>query len=432
MKSRVESQNLKGQLKQFLSTLEAFSNAQENESKIAFLMSNSPRTSRSMLLSLLSYVPANRIENIFKQIVLEYILKCEKSSAMSSSTMIKTLLSLFQKAEQNKIIEKDISNILEEVQKKMSRPNLSTLKKYLKKNFDKTTSSLVMESLKLAGTTGKIAFEYSNIPKPIIESTISYNFKIEPDPNILYYSDFTWAKKDVSVLCIEGFIEKVAEIDKILSCLSENKSSAVIVCLGYSPEVISTIIANNRRGVFDVMLCKPLQEESAINDIFDIAAASGSCFYGFQTGTISTSFQAEHLENKNEEVKITENQISIKSSISSNSARIRAEKIKKQLGESDLKDSYLKQRITSLTSRQVKIHLPEKSSQEKFNQIENLDIALRCANAITRFGVINVPEKSIIPGSGQQIASSVYVGCKFGYDLFKHLSSIDAAIIIDD
>ena len=431
MKSRVENTNLNSQLRQFLKILESFSQAQENESKIAFLMSNSPRTSRSILLSLMSYTPSNRVENIFKQIVLEYILKCEKSAAMSSFTMIKTLLGFFKKVDKEINIEKEVEDILEEVQSRMSRPNLKTLKKYLKENFDKATSSIVMEALTLAGTSGKITFEHSNIPQPIVESTASYSFRIEPDPNILYYSDFKWNKKDVSVLCIEGFIEKVSEIDKILLALSENKSSAVIVCLGYSPEVVSTIIANNKRGVFDVMICKPSQEENAINDIFDISAASGSCFYGFQTGTISTSFLSEHLENKNEEVLVTENQIIIKISRSTRSASLRAENIKKQLGESDLKDDYLKKRITSLTSKQVKIHLPEKSSQEKFNQIENLDIALRCANAITRFGIISVPDKSIIPGSGRQIASSVYIGCKYGYELFKHLSSIDSAIVID-
>ena len=180
------------------------------------------------------------------------------------------------------------------------------------------------------------------------------------------------------------------------------------------------------------MLCKPSQEEEAINDIFDMSAASGSCFYGFQTGTISTSFSPEHLDSTNEEVVITENKISIKSSISKNSANTRAEKIREQLGESDLKDDYLKRRITSLTSNQVKINLPEKTSQEKFSQIEKIDTALRCANAITRFGIIDIPESSIIPGSGRQIASSIYIGCKYGYELFKQLSSIDTAIVLDD
>ena len=71
-------------------------------------------------------------QNIFKQIVLEYILKCEKSAAMSSFTMIKTLLGLFEKSDKKVNIEKDVEDILEEVQERMSRPNLSTLKKYLK------------------------------------------------------------------------------------------------------------------------------------------------------------------------------------------------------------------------------------------------------------------------------------------------------------
>ena len=441
MRSRVERKNLKQEASQFLKNLEALTDIQERDSKVAFLMSNSPRTSGSILLSLLSYTPANRTENIFKQIVISHVLKCEKTSAMSSSTMIKMLIELIKKSDNltnlgakdsEKTIRKDVEQIFVAIQEKMSRPTLKTLENYLRINFDKTTSSLVLESLKASGMSGKITFEHSNIPKPIIESNTSYIFEIEPDPNLLLQADFTLSKKDVSVLCIEGFIEKVSEIDVILSSLAERKGNAVIVCLGYSPEVVSTIIANNRRGTFNVMLCKPSQEEEAINDIFDLSAASGSCFYGFQTGTISTSFSIDHLDNINEEVVISENKISIKSSISRNSANLRAEKIREQLGESDLKDDYLKRRITSLTSSQVKINLPNKTSQEKFSQIEKIDTALRCANAITRFGIIDIPESSIIPGSGRQIASSIYIGCKYGYELFKQLSSIDTAIVLDD
>ncbi len=441
MRSRVESKNLKQQSNQFLKNLEALSSIQERDSKVAFLMSNSPRTSGSALLSLISYVPSNRTENIFKQIVIDHVLKCEKVSAMSSPAMIKMLINLIKKNDSleklgvkdiSSIIEKDVESIFKSIQAKMSRPTLETLQNYLEDNFDKMTSSLVLETLKLAGMTGKITFEHSNIPKPIVDSSASYNFEIKPDLNILAQTNFEWAKKDVSVLCIEGFIEKVAEIDVILSSLADRKGSAVIVCLGYSQEVVSTIVANNRRGIFDIMLCKPSQEEEAINDIFDIAAASGSCFYGFQTGAISAAFSPEHLDNTNEEVTISEGKIRIKSEKSKESAKIRVEKIKEQLGESDLKDDYLKRRITSLTSNQVKINLPEKTSQEKFSQIEQLDTALRCANAITRFGVIDVPEDSIIPGSGRQIASSIYVGCKYGYELFRKLSSISAAIVLED
>ena len=233
-------------------------------------------------------------------------------------------------------------------------------------------------------------------------------------------------------MCIEGFIEKVSEIDSILTTLSEQKKSAVIICLGYSDEIISTVMANNRRGTFDVMLCRPSEDAIAINDLFDIAAASGSCFYGFQTGAVSLAFKAEDLERASEEVVISSDKLRIKNSFSQRAANERAQKIKNQLGESDLKDDYLKRRITSLTSNHVKIILPESTAQDKFSQIEEIDAALRCSNAITRYGVIDVPEDSIIPCEGRQIASSIYIGCKFGYELFKKISSISRAIVLED
>ena len=441
MRSRVESEALTYNLKGFLENLEKLIRVQEQDSKVAFLMSNVPRTSSSHLLSLMSYNPQNRTENIFKQIILEYVLKAEKTSALSSGIMIRMFIDLYrrndkleriQEKKSSVLLKQEVENILRDVQELMSRPDLLTLEDFLHRNFHFSVSSLVLESLKIAGPTGKITFEHSNVPRPIIEADTSYIFDIIPDQNLLILNDFEWKKNDVSILCIEGFIEKVSEIDSILTSLSEQKKSAVIICLGYSDEIISTVMANNRRGTFDVMLCRPSEEDSAMNDLFDIAAASGSCFYGFQTGAVSLAFKPEDLERSSEEVVISSDKLRIKNSFSQRAANERAQKIKNQLGESDLKDDYLKRRITSLTSNHVKIILPESTAQDKFSQIEEIDAALRCSNAITRYGVIDVPEDSIIPCEGRQIASSIYIGCKFGYELFKKISAISHAIVLED
>ena len=423
MKSVQSKDTITDQLESFLKKINKIFLAQKLGKNIAFSQDSQVRTSSSQILSLLNFAPENRLENIFKQIILDYSMKAEGISADSSLSMMKFLLEFFiEKKKNNKLDLAAVKDsILEDVQNSLRKPSGKDYERFLEENFKDMLGEVVSEAYKLAGPAGKIVFEHGNIPQPIVELSKTYQFKIQPEINILLSSDGEWKNSNVKVFCIEGFIEKVSEIDCILSEAARLKTSALIVCLGCSQEVVSTILTNNLRKVFDIAICHPVNDRTSINDVFDIATASSATLFDYQN-PISTSFDPESFKDTSEEVVMTGDKLMIRNTRSAPHAAKKVRELRKRLEETkadlDLEVDYIRKRITSLTSNQVKITLPEKNSQEKFNEIERIDRILRSIRSFVKYGSYKDSE----------LASSVYVGCVYAYDLHEMLSSIEAAI----
>ena len=89
--SVVDQEEIYLEIKNFLSKLSKIVDAHQAEKNTAFLMDGSPRTSSSLLTSLLAYTPSSRLENVVKQIVQEDVLEAEKMSASASIFLIKFL-----------------------------------------------------------------------------------------------------------------------------------------------------------------------------------------------------------------------------------------------------------------------------------------------------------------------------------------------------
>jgi hypothetical protein len=426
MKSVKSKDEITDQLESFLNKINKIFLSQKHGKNVAFLQDNQARTSSSQILSLLNFAPDNRLENIFKQIIFDYAIKAEKISADSSLSMINFLLDFFIKKKKNNAfdLEKEKESILEEIQQSLRRPTRKDYDAFLEKNFSSIIGEVVSEAYNLAGPAGKIIFEHGNIPNPIIELSKTYQFSVQPEINILMANEGTWKKSNVKVFCVEGFIEKVSEIDCILSEAARRNSSVLIVCLGCAHEVVSTIVTNNARKVFDVAICHPVNDRTSINDIFDIATVSSATLFDYQN-PIATSFDAESFSDTSDEISIIGEKLMIRNSSSTNAANRKVRELRKRLEETeadlDLEVDYIRKRIRSLTSNQVKILLPEKNSQEKFNEIEKIDRTLRCIKSFVKYGTFK----------GDELSSSVYVGCVYAYDLYEILSSIETAIVYE-
>ena len=133
-----------------------------------------------------------------------------------------------------------------------------------------------------------------------------------------------------------------------------------------------------------------------------------------------------------QEIIVTSEKVKIRNSSSKKIVKKRQDSLIEKLGKSEILDDYLQRRIFSLSSNQVKIIVPEKSSQQKFSEIEELDRALRCSRSIMKFGIIKIPTSDDFFDSGTYIASSIYTGLILGYKFSKQLFNIDKCIVIDD
>jgi len=422
MKSVESKDKITDQLDSFLNKINKIFLSQATGKNVAFLQENQARASSSHVLSLLNFVPENRLENILKQIIYEYAIKAEKISSDSAVSMLSFLLDFFDKKRKNPAFDlvAEKQKIIEDIQQNLKRPTGKSYREFIRSNFSTTIGDVASEAYNLAGPAGKIVFDHGNISQPIVELARTYQFEIQPEINILLANEGTWEKTDVKVFCIEGIIEKVSEIDCILSEAARKKSRVLIVSLGNSHEVVSTILTNNARKVFDISLCYPVNDRTSINDIFDIATVSSATLFDYQN-PISISFKPECFDNTCEEVSMVGNKLFIKNSKAPGIANKKVKQLREKLGESDIEDDYIRKRIQSLTANQVKITLPEKTSQEKFNEIERLDKVLRSIKSFVKYGTYK----------NKYLSSSVYVGCTYAYDLYEILSSIEAAIVYE-
>jgi hypothetical protein len=393
-------------------------------------------------LNTVRMIPVNsREENIFKQIVVEYLIKSEKVSGFSSPIFLSYLLDLITLSTKKKIgARQNTESIKEKINKCLEKPQINDLKKFLSRNFDEIYSSAVFESLKSFGLNGKIEIKRRKCDQVIVEVTKGYSFICTPDENLIYLSKGKYERENVKCFVIDGIIEKVSEIDRILNYAAKTSEPIALFCRGYTEEVLSTIMTNNMRGTIDVLLVTSKINENSANDLADICACTGGKFYSVFGGDLITSIDPE--EN-----------ISIIDSLTATSEKIvicneKTEKrVKRHVGEiikknyDNLDSDYYKNRIRNLTGHACTIYIPEKNEQKNVFMTSNFDMVLRVSKSVISKGLVSPEifeneEKITFPGikkySNYLPAESVYVGVEMAFRCFEKISSIEKIISIED
>ena len=141
---------------------------------------------------------------------------------------------------------------------------------------DDVVSTVVKEAIRLAGIEGNIVLDSSGRDQQniVVELQFGYNFKVSPFKGFLNPMS-AWTRNNVKVLLIDGLVEKVSELDKILMKSFDTKVPLMIVAQGFSEEVVATLYSNDTRGAFDILPVRTEQSLEALNMLNDIAAVSG-------------------------------------------------------------------------------------------------------------------------------------------------------------
>jgi hypothetical protein len=252
---------------------------------------------------------------------------------------------------------------------------------------------IILEAIQLSGLDGKLRIENGTQEKLyIIESKKGYSF------NIITYPFFFLKEKNIEynnfkILLIDGVIERVSELEKILLETIKTKIPLVIVSQGFSEEILSTIKVNNDRNIFNIfpILIKPDLE--GLNIINDICAVCG--------GDIVSSLKGEQLIFKEykdlpivDYIKILENEIILENNKQSpavfNQLKFLLDK-RKELEKSNIVDltDLIDKRIKSLFSHSVIIKLPIVSKGENEKIKISFDIILREIKSLLSYGYVN-------------------------------------------
>lgn len=255
---------------------------------------------------------------------------------------------------------------------------------------DKTIETIVKEAIGLAGIEGNIVVEEADIQNNIVELQFGYNFAVDPFKGFIPQFG-TWTETNLKVLLVDGMIEKVSELDKVLMKCYETKIPLMIVAQGYSEEVIATIYTNTSRGNFNVMPLRVQQSLEALNMLNDIAVVSGCDVVSTLKGEMLTFIDYDALPLV-QKATITNKVLSIENNGTRNQVLVHLNYLNNRRKEqaenssiSDLADLTTK-RIGNLLAHIVKVKIPKKEADQKKSVIDN---AIRACRTLYTYGFVN-------------------------------------------
>lgn len=259
----------------------------------------------------------------------------------------------------------------------------------------KDLTEVIKVAVDLAGMEGNITVEENEsiaAKNFVIEKRFGYNFKsIETPPGLISPTKF-WEFSDVKIMCVDGFIDRVSEIDKILQKSYETKIPLIIFAMGFHEEVMSTILLNSAQKKFNIIPIKLSSNLSGLNVNNDIAVISGAKVISVVNGDLISLVKYEDLITV-EKVFISQNNIIInnKETTKNVSAHVLSLLDKKRKNENILDISTLyDERIKSLVTNNIVI----KQAKQKTavgNRLE-LDNILRLIRSSTRYGFIETKQ----------------------------------------
>jgi chaperonin GroEL (HSP60 family) len=241
----------------------------------------------------------------------------------------------------------------------------------------------VKEAIKLAGIEGNILLEEHDQANIIVELQFGYNFKVYPFKGFIPQFG-TWATSNAKVLLVDGMVEKVSELDRVLTKSFETKMPLVLIAQGFSEEVIATLHANNSRGSFNIMPIRLEQSLEALNMLNDIAVVSGCDVVSTLKGELLTYVNYDSLPVV-DKVSLTEKVITIHNNSTRGNVIVHLNYLnnrRKDQAEnatvSDVADLTTK-RIQNLLAHIVKINIPKGSANRFKGPVDNAIRACRTA-----------------------------------------------------
>jgi len=131
---------------------------------------------------------------------------------------------------------------------------------------DKHMAVAVKEAIKLAGIEGNILLEEHDQANTIVELQFGYNFKVYPFKGFIPQFG-TWSRSNTKVLLVDGMIEKVSELDKVLTKSFETKTPMVLIAQEFTAIPIATHGSDIFTSPFSKVCLRVLHYMSGVNTL---------------------------------------------------------------------------------------------------------------------------------------------------------------------
>lgn len=357
------------------------------------------------LIKILSKKPTfnDRCKNEIYSIFHDHIVKCETISPGSSKIFFDKLI-----LKNDFFIEKK-SRILKKEKLKTLFATFAT----------KEQINLILDALELAGLKGKVVLDTTNFSfdNDVVELN-SGNFF----PGLVPEFKIKSTKfLHVKVACIDGYIESVSEIHKMLEDCSHSKESLIIFLRGLSDDVKNTLKVNYDRGTLSVIPVIIPFDVDGINILNDIAIVCGTDVFSSLKGQLFSSIDISSLP-RIDFINLTSYGSLIENTNTSTSVSRHISFLQKKIISSENETSIqtITKRIQNLGMNRVLIKLSD--NHKKLKKTFMIDNCLRALKLSTSYGISEYCGK-LYP------SSSLTVGELYAKKFIEHTQNIGAILV---
>lgn len=311
---------------------------------------------------------------------------------------------------------------------------------------DDRLSEMVMTAIDLSGLGGRIFPSHTHNAEYSVELVDGYTFEAGSYPEF-YKANGQWSADNFKLLIIDGVIDRVSEIDTLLTEVVKKRVPIMIVARGFNEEVIATLGANRKRGTIDVLPIRIPFEVDVVNLITDIAIVCGAVPLTPMKGDSTSRVRLDDLVEVEHVLATAAGTLTITNKRTSKAVHNHATLLQKRRDEQHAAkmSELLNKRIRTLFSRCVHLRVASKSEQERLQDLEAIDYGLRTAKAALANGIENVSSLSTIPRGTMMMhalksfdhfdeyrpVKSIFSAIHHGVSVAFTLASIEYAVVVD-
>ncbi len=250
------------------------------------------------------------------------------------------------------------------------------------------TRAIVSAALGLAGFAGRIMVE-KTLARPSVELVRGFAFDQSP----------AWPLsvrlERPRVLCLDGFVESVSELHRLLEDAAEAKEPVLVFLRGMSDDVKNTLRVNYDRGSLRVVPVIVKFDLQGINAINDVAIATGARLVSSNMGDLISNTRLCDASRIDEAIvyptKVVVTNTRCRREVETHVAFLRQkrsdEKVEDVAALIDL-------RIKSLSPNHVVVRLPDDKNYVTTSQ--SIDYVLRAIKSLVDHGSVTIDGKKTL------------------------------------
>lgn len=337
-------------------------------------------------------------DNAIKPVILHNLYEAEGRAAGAAEIFLH-LLDVNYSQEKRRFIDSINFSIFLESLKKISKikPTKKEAVKIIEKIEDESLRNIIQDVWNNMHRDEQIDVRRTFSDKTRVNRDLGYNFTdIKVDQ--IYTKEKIWSKRDVSVILIDGTIERSSHVEMILQTSHQKKESFVVFCRDATEEVRAAFLNNFMRKTTDAILVTLPYSEKTAHAFTDLKIITQADVISPELGDVITAQiykKSKHID----QIQIHKSSINLYNKETHELTQNHKNSLQNQLQnttDETVKD-LLRKRIKSLSGHNTVIHICDDLVLRNRSCVEKTDKTFRMLRDVFSFGILTSETINLIP-----------------------------------